>query len=45
MGMKSYVIKPLLNKSYPMVSHGKGVYVYDAEGKGVLRWMLGGCDG
>lgn len=41
MGMKSYVIKPLLHKSYPMVSYGKGVYVYDAEGKGYLD----GCSG
>ncbi|WP_289142063.1 aspartate aminotransferase family protein [uncultured Brevibacillus sp.] len=29
---KSYVIKPELGKSYPVISHGKGIYLYDKEG-------------
>jgi adenosylmethionine-8-amino-7-oxononanoate aminotransferase len=30
---KSFVIKPHLLKELPMVSHGKGIYLYDREGK------------
>ncbi|TQK63155.1 N(6)-acetyl-beta-lysine transaminase precursor [Brevibacillus sp. AG162] len=29
---KSYVIKPELGKQYPVISHGKGIYLYDKEG-------------
>lgn len=38
---KSHVIKPLLDKEYPTVSHGKGVYLYDMEGKAYID----GCSG
>lgn len=38
---KSHVIKPLLDKEYPTVSHGRGVYLYDIEGKAYLD----GCSG
>lgn len=38
---KSHVIKPLLDKQYPTVSHGRGVYLYDIEGKAYLD----GCSG
>ncbi|WP_027416557.1 aspartate aminotransferase family protein [Aneurinibacillus terranovensis] len=37
----SYVIKPLLDKEYPMVSSGKGIYLYDSNGK----QYLDGCSG
>jgi adenosylmethionine-8-amino-7-oxononanoate aminotransferase len=37
----SHVIKPLLDKEYPTVSHGRGVYLYDIEGKAYLD----GCSG
>ncbi|WP_428908422.1 aspartate aminotransferase family protein [Niallia sp. Krafla_26] len=33
---KSYLIKPLLNASYPVIDYGKGVYLYDIEGKQYL---------
>ncbi|MFS0921411.1 aspartate aminotransferase family protein [Brevibacillus sp. 179-C 1.1 NHS] len=29
---KSYVIKPELGKEYPIISHGKGIYLYDKQG-------------
>ncbi|MBO8171329.1 MAG: aspartate aminotransferase family protein [Bacillaceae bacterium] len=29
----THVIKPELDKSYPTVSYGKGIYLYDTEGK------------
>ncbi|WP_338148656.1 aspartate aminotransferase family protein [Brevibacillus humidisoli] len=38
---KSYVIKPELGKTYPFVSHGKGIYLYDQTGKAYLD----GCSG
>lgn len=38
---KSYVIKPDLGKTYPLVTHGKGVYLYDQSGKAYLD----GCSG
>ncbi|TXC90474.1 aspartate aminotransferase family protein [Metabacillus litoralis] len=31
--MKSYLIKPNLTESYPVVTHGKGIYLYDDKGK------------
>ncbi|MGE5703832.1 MAG: aspartate aminotransferase family protein [Clostridia bacterium] len=38
---RSYVIKPELGKSYPFVSHGKGIYLYDKNGKEYID----GCGG
>ncbi|SFD07198.1 aspartate aminotransferase family protein [Bacillus sp. UNCCL81] len=29
---RDYLIKPLLGQHYPMISHGKGVYLYDQDG-------------
>ncbi|HEY2421376.1 MAG TPA: aspartate aminotransferase family protein [Neobacillus sp.] len=33
---RSYLIKPWLDETYPMVAYGKGVYLYDMEGKKYL---------
>ncbi|WP_335871699.1 aspartate aminotransferase family protein [Bacillus sp. 2205SS5-2] len=33
---RSYLIKPFLEKNYPMIDYGKGVYVYDKDGKEYL---------
>jgi adenosylmethionine-8-amino-7-oxononanoate aminotransferase len=30
---KSHLIKPVLGNNYPVISHGKGIYLYDSEGK------------
>ncbi|WHY74633.1 aspartate aminotransferase family protein [Fictibacillus enclensis] len=30
---KSGIIKPVLDANYPMISHGKGIYLYDTDGK------------
>ena len=30
--MRDYLIKPLVGQPYPMISHGKGVYLYDQNG-------------
>lgn len=30
---RSFLIKPLLDFEYPMISHGKGIYLYDIDGK------------
>ncbi|MEW4284788.1 aspartate aminotransferase family protein [Priestia koreensis] len=30
---QSRLIKPLLDQEYPMISHGKGIYLYDQNGK------------
>jgi adenosylmethionine-8-amino-7-oxononanoate aminotransferase len=30
---RDYLIKPLVGQEYPMISHGKGVYLYDTQGK------------
>lgn len=38
---KTNLIKPNLLKEYPMVSHGKGIYLYDSRGKRYLD----GCSG
>ncbi|WP_421616800.1 aspartate aminotransferase family protein [Brevibacillus sp. TJ4] len=38
---RSYVIKPVLGKTYPSVAHGKGIYLYDQNGKRYLD----GCGG
>lgn len=38
---RSYVIKPELGKTYPYISHGKGIYLYDQEGKRYID----GCGG
>lgn len=31
--MKSFLIKPNLTESYPIVTHGKGIYLFDETGK------------
>ncbi|MFZ5897952.1 MAG: aspartate aminotransferase family protein [Bacillota bacterium] len=41
MDVRSHVIKPDLSKEYPVVSHGKGVYLYDLNGKSYID----GCSG
>jgi adenosylmethionine-8-amino-7-oxononanoate aminotransferase len=38
---RSHVIKPFLDKEYPTVSYGSGVYLYDTEGKAYMD----GCSG
>ncbi|MFD3450036.1 aspartate aminotransferase family protein [Microbacteriaceae bacterium 4G12] len=30
---RDYLIKPLVGQSYPVISHGRGVYLYDTTGK------------
>jgi adenosylmethionine-8-amino-7-oxononanoate aminotransferase len=30
---KSHLIKPVLGNDYPVISHGKGIYLYDKDGK------------
>jgi len=30
---KTHLIKPLMEKDYPMISHGNGIYLYDKTGK------------
>ncbi|WP_080845740.1 aspartate aminotransferase family protein [Cytobacillus gottheilii] len=32
----SYLIKPLLDETYPLIDYGKGVYLYDQDGKDYL---------
>lgn len=41
MSDNSHVIKPLLGKSYPTAAYGRGVYIYDTNG----RAYLDGCSG
>ncbi|CAM3438506.1 aspartate aminotransferase family protein [Brevibacillus invocatus] len=38
---RSYVIKPELGKTYPFISRGKGIYLFDQEGKRYID----GCGG
>ncbi|NGQ97072.1 aspartate aminotransferase family protein [Brevibacillus sp. SYP-B805] len=38
---RSFVIKPELAKQYPFIAYGKGVYLYDKQGKAYLD----GCSG
>ncbi len=38
---RSYCIKPELGKTYPRVSHGKGIFLYDKQGKAYID----GCSG
>ncbi|MFF2450454.1 aspartate aminotransferase family protein [Neobacillus sp. NPDC058068] len=33
---KSYLIKPMLDEDYPVIDYGKGVYLFDMEGKKYL---------
>lgn len=33
---KSFLIKPMLDEIYPVIDYGKGVYLYDMEGKKYL---------
>ena len=30
---KTHVIKPLIDDDYPVISYGKGIYLYDQDGK------------
>lgn len=39
--MSSYLIKPELSAEYPVVSHAKGTYVYDQNGKKYLDGSSG----
>src|SRR6056297_1365324 len=41
MDFQSYLIKPLLDKDYPIISHGSGVYLYDVTGKKYLDGSSG----
>jgi len=41
MQMRSYVIKPVLGKNYPVIDYGKGIYLYDKSGKRYID----GCGG
>lgn len=38
---QSHVIKPIMSGSLPYISHGKGIYLYDTEGKKYID----GCSG
>ena len=33
---QSFLIKPMLDETYPVIDYGKGVYLYDIEGKKYL---------
>ncbi|MCM3320911.1 MULTISPECIES: aspartate aminotransferase family protein [Cytobacillus] len=33
---RTYLIKPVIDAEYPMIDYGKGVYLYDSEGKEYL---------
>jgi adenosylmethionine-8-amino-7-oxononanoate aminotransferase len=33
---QSYLIKPMLNEEYPVIDYGKGVYLFDKDGKKYL---------
>lgn len=33
---QSYLIKPMLNEAYPIIDYGKGVFLYDIDGKKYL---------
>ncbi|WP_246941834.1 aspartate aminotransferase family protein [Bacillus pinisoli] len=37
----SRLIKPILDEVYPVISHGKGIYLYDADGKEYLDGSSG----
>lgn len=41
MDYQSYLIKPLLDKKYPIISHGMGVYLFDVFGKKYLDGSSG----
>ena len=52
--MRDYLIKPLVGQPYPMISHGKGVYLYDQMAINILMvrqsnygrywaWRKGDC--
>jgi adenosylmethionine-8-amino-7-oxononanoate aminotransferase len=38
---KSRLIKPVLDEEYPIISHGKGIYLYDLKGKRYLDGSSG----
>ena len=39
--MRDYLIKPLVGQPYPMISHGKGVYLYDQTEINILMARQG----
>jgi adenosylmethionine-8-amino-7-oxononanoate aminotransferase len=39
--VRTHLIKPLLYRDYPTISHGKGIYLYDTEGKKYLDGSSG----
>ncbi|QQE79771.1 aspartate aminotransferase family protein [Alicyclobacillus sp. SO9] len=41
MSEQTYLIKPNLNQTYPVVSHGKGIYLFDTSGKKYLDGSSG----
>lgn len=41
MGMdRTYLIKPVIDAEYPMIDYGKGVYLYDSEGRNISMLHL-----
>ncbi|MFS1519105.1 aspartate aminotransferase family protein [Bacillus sp. SM2101] len=38
---ETHLIKPVLDKEYPIISHGKGIYLYDTKGKKYLDGSSG----
>jgi len=38
---RSYLIKPLLDETLPMIDYGKGIYLYDSEGRKYLDGASG----
>lgn len=38
---RTYLIKPVLDGNYPCISHGKGIYLYDEQGKEYLDGSSG----
>lgn len=38
---RSHLIKPLLDQEYPVATHGRGIYLYDKEGKEFLDGSSG----
>ncbi len=38
---RSFLIKPLLDETLPVIDHGKGIYLYDSEGKKYLDGSSG----
>lgn len=38
---RTYLIKPVLDREYPIITHGKGIYLYDDRGKQYLDGSSG----